>query len=76
MDCPYCGAAMQHGEIFGDPRRKLSWIPQSRYSQTRMDKILSADMHRLTQVTYKGGSWVEADFCKACKKMIIETDIT
>lgn len=76
MDCPYCGSAMQHGEIYGDGRMKVSWIPQSRFPQTFWDKVLSADLHRLTDVAYKSGFWIEADYCKACKKMIIETDIT
>ena len=34
MDCPYCGSAMQHGEIYGDGRMKVSWIPQSSFPQT------------------------------------------
>lgn len=76
MKCPYCGGEMQHGEIFGDPRMKISWIPENRYNKTRMDKLLSADIHRLTQVSYKSGFWIQADYCKACKKMIFETDIT
>jgi hypothetical protein len=41
-----------------------------------MDKLFSADMHRLKNVTYKSGAWIQADYCAACKKMIIETDIT
>lgn len=76
MDCPYCGGAMQHGEVFGDGRMRVSWIPENRFNQTVMDKILSADMHRLTGATYKGGFWIPADYCKTCRKMIIETDMT
>lgn len=76
MDCPYCGGEMQHGEIYGDGRMKVSWIPESCFPQTRLDKILSADLHRLVDVTYKGGFWIPGDYCPACRKMIIETDIT
>lgn len=76
MDCPYCGNEMQHGEIFGDPRSKLCWVPENRFNKSFMDKLFSADMHRLKNVTYKSGAWIQADYCVACKKMIIETDIT
>jgi hypothetical protein len=76
MKCPYCGGEMQHGEIFGDGRMKVCWVPENRYNISIMDKLLSADMHRLKNVTYKSGFWIQADYCKACKKMIFETDIT
>lgn len=76
MDCPFCRQPMQHGEIYGDGRMKVSWVPENRFNQSLMDKILSADMHRLKNVAYKSGFWIQADYCPACKKMIFETDIT
>ena len=31
MDCPFCGCAMQHGEIVGDGRTKIRWEPEGLY---------------------------------------------
>lgn len=76
MDCPYCGGAMQHGELHGDGREKVSWYPEKHYPQSPLDKIFSGDKRRLKNVAYKVGFWIQADWCPTCRKMIFETDLT
>lgn len=76
MDCPYCGKQMQRGEILSDPRMRISWIPENRFNKSFMDKLWSADMHRLKNVTYRSGAWIPGNYCSSCKKLIIDTEIT
>ena len=76
MKCPYCDNEMQRGELCGDSRSRVSWIPENPYNKTYMDKVFSADIHRVKNVTYRAMFWIPADYCKQCGKMIIETDIT
>lgn len=75
MNCPFCGKAMEHGEIVGDGRTKIRWEPEGLYP-TRLDKIFADPWHgRLTGAVYQAGVRITADFCPTCKKMVFDTDI-
>lgn len=73
MKCPYCGGEMQQGVLSGDGRRKVRWKAgdkKASWSDALADVgTLTAAKCTLTSFT------MEAFFCKACKKMVIDTDV-
>lgn len=75
MDCPYCGKEMQRGEICGETRTKIRWMPENRFHLSSADKLCS-EAHYVAALSAPGRFWIQADYCPACRKMIFETDIT
>ncbi len=74
MLCPYCNAEMTDGNISCDGRSSLIFSPGDK-RMPFFDMI--GGTGRLTAA--QGGVWsgirVKANFCRACKKIIIDTDV-
>lgn len=74
MMCPYCGGEMKQGYLRCDNRAGLMWI-------TEDEKVgwLDREIGRVGQLkaTNIGLAIAKtpANYCPACKKMIIDTDI-
>lgn len=73
MICPFCGKEMEKGILSGDGRSKVRWKAGDKkadiWDTLSFSGSVSAVKYTLTAFT------VEAFFCFACKKMIIETDV-
>lgn len=73
MKCPFCGGEMQQGVLSGDGRSKVRWKADDQktpFTDAFTDVgTLTAAKYTLTSFTMK------AHFCKACKKMILETGV-
>ena len=74
MTCPFCGGEMEKGILSGDGRSKVSWKQGDRKTGVT-DRIagigtVTAARYTLTAFT------IEAFFCRRCKKMIFDTDVT
>ncbi len=73
MVCPFCGKEMEKGMMSGDGRDKVRWKSGDKKADI-CDKL--AVLGNVTAVKYSLTTFtVEAFFCSACKKMIIETDV-
>ncbi len=73
MKCPYCNQEMENGIISGDGRSGVFWKKGDKKAGF-MDRLggagkIEAAKYTLTTFT------MEANYCPACKKMIIDTDI-
>lgn len=78
MTCPYCGEQMQSGVIRYDNRFGLRWVNEAE-KPSNWDK-LCASLGGLGQLTAAeedgwGRGRISGEYCAACKKLIIETDI-
>ena len=75
MLCPYCNQEMTDGNLSGDGRSPLIFSPgDKRLPFVEMiggTGKLTAARHSF----WEAGSRVKANFCKACKKIIIDTDV-
>lgn len=75
MKCPYCDKEMAEGTLSGDMRANLTFSPDDKPLRW-YDRL--AGTGRLTAAMK--GPWytnkVKAQFCNACKKIIIDTDVT
>ena len=74
MTCPFCGSEMEQGILSGDGRSRVSW-KQGDQKTGMMDSIagigtVTAARYTLTAFT------IEAFYCRMCKKMIFDTDVT
>ena len=74
MTCPFCGGEMETGILSGDGRSKVSWKQGDRKTGVT-DRIagigtVTAARYTLTAFT------IEALYCRRCKKMIFDTDVT
>ena len=74
MTCPFCGSEMEKGILSGDGRSSVTW-KQGDQKTGVMDRIagigtVTAARHTLTAFM------IEAFFCRRCKKMIFDTDVT
>lgn len=73
MTCPFCGKEMQAGIISGDGRSKVYWEPEEE-KLAIMDKIAGKGMidaeYSLTKFK------IQCDYCKNCRKMIFDTNIS
>lgn len=73
MKCPYCENEMQNGSIVGDGRTKVHWVPEGE-KYGLMDAL--AGKGRLDANYTFAAFNIEANYCKTCKKMIIDTNIS
>jgi len=74
MTCPFCGNNMVKGILSGDGRSRVTW-KEGEKKAGAMDKIvgsgiITAARHNLVSFT------IESFFCRNCKKMIFDTDVT
>lgn len=74
MLCPYCNKEMTDGNLSGDGRSSLLFSPGDK----RMPfSEMIGGTGRLTAA--QSGVWsgirVKANFCRPCKKIIIDTDV-
>ena len=73
MKCPYCEKEMQKGIISSNDRSKLFWEPENEKLGV-MDKIVGKG---IIDADYSLAKFkIKADYCKACKKMIFNTNIS
>ena len=73
MECPYCGNEMQTGVLSGNDRSQITWKSGEKEASL-FDKLMGNG--KLTAANYGAASFsVAANFCDACKKMIIDTDV-
>lgn len=76
MECPFCGAEMQHGKLSGDGRGGVRF-DQAGVKLSWSDKIAGVGAVR----TKKGSGmnfWrfeLEADYCPKCKKLILDAEV-
>ena len=74
MICPYCNKEMIDGNLSCDGRASLLFSPGDK-RMPFLDQIGGAG--RLTAA--QGGGWsriqVKANFCRDCRKIIIDTDV-
>ena len=78
MKCPYCDEQMKSGIIRYDSRSGLRWSADGE-NHSNWDKFCDSlgRIGHLTAAEENGlarGS-IHGDYCVACKKLIIETDI-
>lgn len=74
MRCPYCGEEMEKGLIHGGARGRIYWKKGT--ERATIGEILGGV--GLLKATKIGLAYftLEAHFCRKCKKMIIDTDVT
>jgi hypothetical protein len=69
MKCPYCGAEMEEGTIYGD-RYPLKWLPKD---HPLMFGIWVVDGLKLgPSGLFFGRHRVDASLCQSCRKMVID----
>lgn len=74
MKCPYCDNEMQKGIMSGDGRSDVYFNPGDK-PKRMIDKLGGSG--KVTAVKYTLASFkIEAWFCKHCKKLIIDTDVS
>ena len=73
MECPYCKQEMKRGYLKGDGRQKVRW------QEDGNDHALADAVFRVglpDAVKYSWGKFkIPGEYCKNCKKLIIETGI-
>ena len=74
MVCPFCGKEAEKGILSGDGRSRVRWKAGEKKAGF-VDAL--SDSGRVTAVDYSLASFAaEAYFCRPCRKMIIDTDVT
>lgn len=72
MECPYCRQEMKRGYLGGDGRRSVRWHEEGK-RLTVADKLVgSGTVAKATWGTFK----IPGAYCRNCKKLIIDTEIT
>lgn len=78
MQCPFCDGEMQPGIIKFDGRAPLRWIPEEP-QKSAFDSFMDTLGGKGTLTAGKRSMWgagnMQADYCVACKKLIIDTKI-
>lgn len=74
MICPYCNKEMTDGNLSCDPRSGLIFSPGDKPLKF-FDRIGGSGALTAAQVKWWTGIIVKANFCKACQKIIIDTDV-
>ena len=78
MKCPYCGEQMKSGVIRYDSRSGLRWRSEEEKILIGINSVIpSGGIGQLTAAEENGWSRgsIPGEYCSACKKLIIETDI-
>lgn len=74
MLCPYCGAEMIDGNLSCDGRSSLIFSPGDK--RLGFCELIggTGKLTEAKQVPWSG-ILVKADFCRPCRKIIIDTDV-
>lgn len=74
MNCPYCEKEMEKGVISGDGRSGVYWKAGEKRAGF-MDKL--GGEGRLNAVKYSLAVFeIDAYYCRECKKMIFDTELS
>ncbi len=74
MICPYCGREMKKGILSGDGRNAVSWKAGDK-KVGFLERLNGSG--RVTAAEIKLASFIiESFFCRPCRKMIFDTDVT
>ncbi|MBR6536624.1 MAG: hypothetical protein IKT67_05440 [Lachnospiraceae bacterium] len=74
MECPYCKQEMKKGCLKGDGRQKVRWQEEGKKNSLG-DKLAGAGLPEAVKYSL-GAFQLPGEFCKSCKKLIIDTGIT
>ena len=74
MICPFCGKEMEKGILSGDGRSPVTWKKGDR-KNSAMDKIVGTGTVTAARRTLASFT-IESFFCRECRKMIFDTDVT
>ena len=74
MTCPFCGNEMEKGILSGDGRSPVSWKQGGKKTGT-MEKIVGSGTVTAARRTLTAFT-IESFFCRGCRKMIFDTDVT
>jgi hypothetical protein len=74
MECPYCKQEMKRGYLKGDGRSKVRWQEEGK-KVTFSDKVAGIGLTEATKYSW-GTFQLPGEYCKNCKKLIIDTGIT
>ena len=74
MGCPYCKQEMKKGYLKGDGRQKVRWHEEGK-KNSLADKMTGVGLPEATK--YSMGTFkLPGEYCKICKKLIIDTWIS
>lgn len=78
--CPYCGKEMQSGNITGDGRTSVRFVPDDAEKGflPSLERLVGG-VGKINAVNYaymNCGFTIKARFCADCKKMIFDTDLS
>ena len=74
MECPYCKQEMKKGYLKGDGRQKVRWQEEGKKTSLA-DKFAGAGLPEAVKYSL-GYFQLSGEYCKNCKKLIIDTGIT
>ena len=74
MICPFCSNEMEKGVLSGDGRSPVVWKKGDR-KDGLMDKITGTGTVTAARRTLASFT-IEAFFCRGCRKMVFDTDVT
>lgn len=74
MECPYCKQEMKKGYLKGDGRSKVRWKEEGK-KRSFGDTLAGVGLPMAVKyywVDFK----IPGEYCKQCKKLIIDTEIS
>ena len=74
MECPYCKQEMKRGYLKGDGRSMVRWYEEGQHISIA-DKVAGTGLPEAVEYSW-GKFKLPGEYCKSCKKLIIETGIT
>lgn len=74
MECPYCKQEMKKGCLKGDGRQKVRWQGEGKKNSFG-DKFAGAGLPEAAKYSL-GAFQLPGEYCKPCKKLIIDTEIS
>ena len=74
MEGPYCKQEMKRGYLKGDGRQKVRWQEEGKKTSLA-DKFAGAGLPEAAKYSM-GAFQIPGEYCKSCKKLIIETGIS
>ena len=74
MECPYCKQEMKKGYLKGDGRSKVRWHEEGQHISIT-DKMAGNGLPEAVEYSW-GAFKLSGEYCKKCKKLIINTGIT
>ena len=77
MECPYCGRQMTEGQLLGHTKGSLRFLSKENAQKSSADRFWDS-LGGVGLVKGAGafsGYRIDAQFCRNCKKMILDVDI-